>query len=468
MAKKKSSVKMLEFDIFLNSLTVSKIKELINYYNQTILKEENEEKKLKGYSALRKSELVEFVINSLNINDKQGLYRKFEKDFIENLSKTALALISGEHKVEKIQNAIVIANGKGYNVWFSGKYGSQKASLQINDNVVDRECNCIIGKNNGLCQHQMAIYLMLIGKNVISPNQLPFNIDKGLINYIQKRLNLVAAQSLFKEDPTIMLEGDYKIYINGDLVTLDWGGDYAGKSTKDISKEDISVETWVTTKVVDLILKKIKIKAGTGQPIKILLDDYGVIPNILDNSEIVEKILTKFSALNDSTLPVNKIELENYLKSNLQELSTDISVEPPFSAYMGDSPYIFVSYTHKDKAEVYPIIQELNEKGFHIWYDEGIPLSTDWCNTIAEKLIDSSLFLSFISPHVLESENTQDEIHLALNEKKPYLAIYLKDTELNPGLKMRIRRVQGILKHEMEEQRFYTKLTNDLNELLKS
>ena len=55
-----------------------------------------------------------------------------------------------------------------------------------------------------------------------------------------------------------------------------------------------------------------------------------------------------------------------------------------------------------------------------------------------------------------------------MNEKKPYLAIYLKETELNPGLKMRIRRVQGILKHEMEEEQFYNKLEflNMINLLL--
>jgi hypothetical protein len=200
---------------------------------------------------------------------------------------------------------------------------------------------------------------------------------------------------------------------------------------------------------------------------KILLDNYGVIAKILDNYKYVEKILKKFSALNDSTLPSSKEELEVYLKSNLKQLSTDISIEPPFSAYMGDSPDVFISYTHKDKAKVYPILQKLHQKGFKIWYDEGIPLSTDWCNTIAEKLLDSNLFLSFISPNVLDSENTQDEIHLAMNEKKPYLAIYLRDTELSPGLKMRIRRVQGILKYEMEENRFYEKLTKDLNDLLK-
>ena len=77
----------------------------------------------------------------------------------------------------------------------------------------------------------------------------------------------------------------------------------------------------------------------------------------------------------------------------------------------------------------------------------------------------SAFFLSVISPNVLESENTQDEIHLAVNEKKPFLTIYLKDTDLNPGLKMRIRRMQGILKYEMNENRFFEKLTQDLSDL---
>ncbi len=39
-------------------------------------------------------------------------------------------------------------------------------------------------------------------------------------------------------------------------------------------------------------------------------------------------------------------------------------------------------------------------------------------NTLTEKIVDCNIFLSFISLHVLESENTQDEIQFAINEKK--------------------------------------------------
>ncbi|MHA1376112.1 MAG: hypothetical protein ACTSR7_17690 [Promethearchaeota archaeon] len=159
MAKKKSVKKGLEsfpFNIFLRSLTLPKIKELINRYNEIVLVDSSD-KKLKGYSILKKQDIVEFVDINVDNKLKKNLYNEFEKDFVENLVSNALSLISGEHKVEKIQNAIIIAGGRGYNVWFSSKYGSHKASLQLVAKTVVRDCNCKIGENQGLCLHQMAI-----------------------------------------------------------------------------------------------------------------------------------------------------------------------------------------------------------------------------------------------------------------------------------------------------------------------
>ena len=54
-------------------------------------------------------------------------------------------------------------------------------------------------------------------------------------------------------------------------------------------------------------------------------------------------------------------------------------------AYKGENPYIFVSYAHKDKDIVYPVIEELQNRGYRIWYDEGIEASEEWLNIWASK-----------------------------------------------------------------------------------
>ena len=48
--------------------------------------------------------------------------------------------------------------------------------------------------------------------------------------------------------------------------------------------------------------------------------------------------------------------------------STDLI--PPFEAYEGTEPFIFISYAHRDSEIVYEEITELHESGYKIWYDE--------------------------------------------------------------------------------------------------
>ncbi len=461
-----TQISYLDFNLLLKSLTVSQIKEIIDDYNQQIINGDSKAKKLKGYSGLKKDELIEFVDSSLSEKDKSYFYEIFEPEISKKLISDALLLIVGEHKTERIQNAGILSGGKGYRIWYTGKYGSHKALVEVLKDVNRMNCNCKIGKFGGICLHQMAIFLMLYSKNAIKLEDFPFKVDHSQFKSIKKRLELLATQSLFKEEPSIILSNDYKIYVNGDLVTYEWAGDFAGKRTRDMSEEEEDVDTWISNKIVEVMLKHIKVKTKEGKSEKIILDNYGIIPKIIENPKLVKKILTKFKKLEDPELPTEESQLEAFLKKNLKESSIEMDIDPPFNAYEGEEAFLFVSYTHKDKSKVYPIIKKLYDKGINIWYDEGIPLSTDWCNTLAEKIMDSKIFLSFISNHVPESENTQDEIQFAINEGKTFLAIYLTDSGLTPGLKMRMRRIQGIQKFEMEEKRFYNKLLNEINRLL--
>ena len=45
--------------------------------------------------------------------------------------------------------------------------------------------------------------------------------------------------------------------------------------------------------------------------------------------------------------------------------------------YEGDRPYIFISYAHANSPAVIEVVQELVERGFRIWYDEGIEVGSE-------------------------------------------------------------------------------------------
>ena len=126
----------------------------------------------------------------------------------------------------------------------------------------------------------------------------------------------------------------------------------------------------------------------------------------------------------------------------------------PYPAYRGKEPYVFISYARLDSQRVMAEIKRFNESGFHVWYDEGIAPGGEWSDSIAEALSNCSVFVVFLTPTSAPRENVLNEIDFALNEQKPFLAIYLDETTLTPGLKLRISRKQAILKYLMSDEEY--------------
>ena len=139
---------------------------------------------------------------------------------------------------------------------------------------------------------------------------------------------------------------------------------------------------------------------------------------------------------------------------------------PPFEAYEGEDPYLFISYSHQDAHFVYPEITQFRDAGYNIWYDEGVAASNEWPEEIANAVLGCSVFVCFISPRATDSINCRNEINLALNEKKPFLAIHLEETELPPGLRLRMGDLQAILKDKIPADRYLSKVTGTLDQLL--
>lgn len=131
----------------------------------------------------------------------------------------------------------------------------------------------------------------------------------------------------------------------------------------------------------------------------------------------------------------------------------------PFKPYEGSEPYIFISYAHADAPAVMEIICNMHDRGYRIWYDEGIEVGSEWTECIASHLYDAHLVLAFITPAYLASDNCRKEIHYALTKKKKTINIFLEETQLSPGMEMQLGNIFALMKYTFpSEEYFYDKL----------
>ncbi len=86
-------------------------------------------------------------------------------------------------------------------------------------------------------------------------------------------------------------------------------------------------------------------------------------------------------------------------------------------AYEGNKPYIFVSYAHKDSAKVLPVIRELYDRKYRVWYDEGISPGSEWPHNIETHLENASVVIAFYSKSYLASINCKKELMTASKSK---------------------------------------------------
>ena len=126
--------------------------------------------------------------------------------------------------------------------------------------------------------------------------------------------------------------------------------------------------------------------------------------------------------------------------------------------YSGKEPYIFVSYAHKDKQQVMPILQMLGRQGFRVWYDEGIDPGTEWDDYIAEHVCSCGCMVAFMSGNYVASDNCRDELNFARDLQKERLLVYLEDTTLPMGMAMRLNRLQAIYSYVYSPEEFEEKL----------
>jgi hypothetical protein len=88
----------------------------------------------------------------------------------------------------------------------------------------------------------------------------------------------------------------------------------------------------------------------------------------------------------------------------------------------------FISYSRDDK-ELSNDFEFLKKKGVSIWYDKDMPGGVDWQKSISQHIVQSKLFIIFISEKSFDSPWIPDELGIAKNKKIDILPIFLVEPE---------------------------------------
>ena len=112
--------------------------------------------------------------------------------------------------------------------------------------------------------------------------------------------------------------------------------------------------------------------------------------------------------------------------------------------YEGKDPYVFVSYSHRDKEMVFEIINDLMLCACNIWYDTGIRSGEDWNNEIAQHLYHAECVLFMVTRNSISSEYVRDELNFAKSKQKKIYPVYLENIELPLSLELLLGRAQAI------------------------
>jgi hypothetical protein len=262
------------------------LKYLLQSLNAEGLKSICKDFDIKGYSKYKKSELIDFILDSLAEEELKELLKQNEEEIISKDIQTAIAKINGEDR-ESITNIKVVDDKnheielkfKGFN-WESASYLSI-TSKNIHD--PERDCDCRVGSNMGFCNHFWVGFIYSLKKNYFKLSDwklttLPKDFGKKVEKIVIKDGNLInegAVSSLLARHKRIIIynaeitgieekEDDYQgnltTYYLITLKDIEFGPQLKKKS--DFRKEDIEYVDKLILRVSENLYSSDKFKLG--------------------------------------------------------------------------------------------------------------------------------------------------------------------------------------------------------------
>ena len=142
---------------------------LLQYFNVDNLKQICREFGIKGFSKLKKAELIDFILDSLAEEEMAELLKKREVEIVSDGIKVALKKINGEDPRESI-SWIKIVNPEEHEIeiLFKGMSWEITSFLSITEKNIgnpERDCDCRIGSNMGFCNHFWVGFIYSLKQN---------------------------------------------------------------------------------------------------------------------------------------------------------------------------------------------------------------------------------------------------------------------------------------------------------------
>lgn len=127
----------------------------------------------------------------------------------------------------------------------------------------------------------------------------------------------------------------------------------------------------------------------------------------------------------------------NMKKNTVVQEEVYPNIQTKFDAYIGDEPYLFVSYSHRDTAAVYPILDTLYDNKYRLWYDESCETGNDFRDELKNKIEGCSGVVLFVSEFSMNSPFCGMEILCAKEKNKRIFPVYLGDNlEIPPAFQI--------------------------------
>ena len=124
---------------------------------------------------------------------------------------------------------------------------------------------------------------------------------------------------------------------------------------------------------------------------------------------------------------------KGFVDAPIQSAESEEEIYAPFKPDE-EEPYIFISYAHSDRKRVFPIIKKLCEAGWHVWYDEGLPIGEDYLEQLEKHIDGAAAVLLFITEQSVQRNFvTRSEVRYAIYDAdKRIILCYLDEIQKLP------------------------------------